>query len=193
MVDENVGYLTEDQFNRFGWAMHHSRPLIAWLSIAGYIKSADADVAVATSREGHVGLPPTWLAADAISRLLYELNGFPELEDVASDQGGAELAITFTREVETARARWPYEDRTHYVQWIRCPSCQHMSLRYHPPRFEGDRINVKCMLCSHVAEEDTFSVAALLQERELARRLGDDEGSSPKDPQGQTDDLSVGA
>lgn len=174
-MDEGVGYLTVEQFNRFGWAMHHSRNLLAWLRVAGYIKSADADIAVATTREGHIGLPPTWLAADAISRLVYELNGFPELEDAAADQGGAELAMVFTREVESARARWPYEDRPHYVQWIRCPACSHLALRYHPPRFEGDRITVKCMLCSHVAEEDTFSTAALLQEKELAGRLDNDQ------------------
>jgi hypothetical protein len=58
-----------------------------------------------------------------------------------------------------------------------------MSLRYHPPRFDGDRITVKCMLCQHVAEEDTFSTAALLQERELAGRLGDDQTGD--DPDGK--------
>jgi hypothetical protein len=188
-----VGYLTADQFNRFGWAMHHSRDLVSWLRVAGYIKSADADVTVATTRDGHIGLPPTWLAADAISRLLYELNGFRELEDAANDIHGADLASVFTREVETARARWPYEDRAHYVQWIRCPACSHMSLRYHPPRFDGDRITVKCMLCQHVAEEDLFSAAAMLQEMELAGRLGDDEASVGEDSTQSADDLPVGA
>jgi hypothetical protein len=193
MTEGDVGYLSEEQFNRFGWAMHHSRDLVSWLRVAGYIKSADADVTVATTRDGHIGLPPTWLAADAISRLLYELNGFRELEDAANDIHGADLASVFTREVETARARWPYEDRPHYVQWIRCPACSHMSLRYHPPRFDGDRITVKCMLCQHVAEEDTFSAAAMLQERELAGRLGDDEASVGEDSAQSTNDLPVGA
>jgi hypothetical protein len=41
-----------------------------------------------------------------------------------------------------------------------------MSLRYHPPRFDGDRITVKCMLCSRVSGEDEFSVIAMLQEKE---------------------------
>jgi ribosomal protein S27E len=162
MDDESVGYLTADQFNRFGWAMHHSRDLVSWLRVAGYIKSADADVTVATTRDGHIGLPPTWLAADAISRLLYELNGFRELEDAANDIHGADLAVIFTREVETGRARWPYEDRPHYVKYMNCPECHHASLRYSPPRSEGERINVRCMLCAATVGEDVFTVMAIL-------------------------------
>lgn len=165
-ADEGVGYLTVEQFNRFGWAMHHSRTLITWLRVAGYIKSADADVAVATTRDGHIGLPPTWLAADAISRLLFDLNVYPELEDAARDQQGADIALTFTREVETARARWPWEDRPHYVRFIRCQECQHLSLKYQPPRFGGDQIMVKCILCAHVVSEDEFSLLSKLQEAE---------------------------
>jgi ribosomal protein S27E len=166
MTEGDVGYLSEEQFNRFGWAMHHSRDLVSWLRVAGYIKSADADVTVATTRDGHIGLPPTWLAADAISRLLYELNGFRELEDAANDIHGADLATVFTREVETARARWPYEDRPHYVKYIRCQECEHLSLKYHPPRFDGDRIVVKCILCAHVVAEDEFSIMTKIQEAE---------------------------
>lgn len=49
---EGVGYLTVEEFNRFGWAVHHSRTLISWLRVAGYIKSADADVE-RQHRRGH--------------------------------------------------------------------------------------------------------------------------------------------
>jgi hypothetical protein len=49
------------------------------------------------------------------------------------------------------------------------------------------------MLCQHVAEEDLFSAAAMLQEMELAGRLGDDEASVGEDSTQSADDLPVGA
>jgi len=130
MPDDNegdVGYLTWAQFNSYKWALNHATSLVPWLRIAGFIRSADADVRVATSAEGHIGLPPTWIAADTISRLHHEIwSSWKDMDSASGDTWGAELAVTFTREVSTAGARWPYEDTPHYVLHMRCPACSHL-------------------------------------------------------------------
>lgn len=178
MPDDNegdVGYLTWPQFNAFRWARNHADNLVPWLRVAGYIRSADADVRVKTSSNGHIGLPPTWISADTITRLLIEIGSWRDSETTVNDTWGAELALTLTREVQTADARWPYEDTPHYVLHMRCPACHHLSLRYTPPADAGERVEVKCMLCAHAMDEDGFSVAALLIEEENATRgLGND-------------------
>lgn len=194
--EDGVGYLTWEQFERFRRATENARVLVPWLRVAGYITSAAADVRVHTSRDGHIGLPPTWLAAEEITRLLNELNQWPELEDAAADDYGAWVAWEFTRETETAAARWPHTDRPHRVRVMRCAACDALTLRYHPPRHDGDRIVVRCSdkACGAFMDEDMFAFAAHMIETENReqKRLADDRRRRAGRGQVTEDDLQVG-
>lgn len=197
-AEEGVGYLTMEQFDRLRNAVNATRLLVPWLRVAGYIRSVEADVKVHTSRDGHIGLPPTWIAAEEITRLLTELNQWPELADAANDEYGAWLAWEFTRETETAGARWPHSDRSHRIKLMRCFACQGLTLRYQPPRTEGDRITVRCSdpNCRAILDEDMFTRAAELIEsenREREKQLADDRRSRRSRRQIEEDDLPVGA
>lgn len=170
---EDVGYMTWRDFEALQWAVNESRRLVPWLYQAGFIRTGE-DVTVQTSATGYMNLAPTWLAAEEISRLLNELNQFPELEDAANDKFGQYLATQLTREVQTASYRWPYEERTHKVARLRCAGCERLSLVYRPPRFEGDAIRVDCG-CGYVLCEDEFTFACellALEEQERQKKLG---------------------
>lgn len=198
MPDQNdgyVGYLTADMFARFEWAVHNSRRLVPWLRVAGYIRGGDTDELKHRSTDRPLGLPPTWIAAEEIARLLGEINQWPELEDVARDMQGQFFAEELTKQVETAGARWPFEDKPHRVQYMRCTGCNQLTLRWLPPRHELDRISVKCSdrECAAVLDEDMFTRAAVLIEGENARRLGDRKSGGRKGGPLEADDLPVGA
>lgn len=170
MTDEgNVGYLTWDQFSRFRRAVYASLKLEPWLRVAGYIRSGEPDEVRAPSSDHPLGVPPTWLAAEEISRLSRELQFWPDLEDVAKDSDGADVAIMFTREVETALHRWPYEDKSHKVRHLRCQSCSGETLRYTPPQFEGDDVHIACTECATTISEDDFRVLAALVAAEVQK------------------------
>lgn len=168
----NVGYLTWEQFSRFQRAVHHSLDMVPWLRVAGYIRTGEPDEIRAPSSDRPLGLPPTWLAAEEISRLSRELQFWPDLEDVAKDAEGYEIAILFTREVETASHRWPFEDKAHKVQHLRCQSCSAQSLRYSPPGFEGDVVEIKCTDCAATLTEDEFRTLAALVAMEVQKTSG---------------------
>lgn len=197
----NVGYMTYDEFNRFRRSVNYSMKLVPWLRVAGYIKTGDPDEIRGKSVEPPLGIPPTWLAAEEITQLSQALNRWRDLEDVAADDGGFELALIFTREVETAAAKWPFEDRAHRVQFVRCPACRTVGLRYEPPTFEGDPISVKCRECHHhVSEQEFARLTALIaiefaeaKEKTRERRLGDRRTGNDNDGQNKTDDLQVGS
>lgn len=196
----NVGYMTYDEFNRFRRAVNYSMKLVPWLRVAGYIKTGDPDEIRGNSVAPPLGIPPTWLAAEEITQLSQELNRWRDLEDVAADDGGFELALIFVREVEAASAKWPFEDRAHRVQFIRCPSCQMVGLRYEPPEFAGDAIAVKCRECHHfVSEEEFANLTALIalefagaKEKTSAGRLGDRKTGNGTNEEKQSNNLPVG-
>tara|TARA_R110002020_G_scaffold335482_2_gene550618 strand:- start:302 stop:898 length:597 start_codon:yes stop_codon:yes gene_type:complete len=194
LPEDGVGYLTWDEFERFRNAVAKTRRLVPWLRIAGYIRNGDHDEMKHRSTDRPLGLPPTWLAAEEITSLLNEINQWPELEDVATY--GHEFAWQLTHEVETADARWPQEDRSHQVRIMRCNACDRLSLRYHPPKQEGERITVRCREkdCRAVMDEDMFTFAAALIESENnAKRLGNSRGSAHGGGEIQADGLPVGA
>jgi hypothetical protein len=170
----NVGYLTYDEFNRFRRADNYARKLVPWLRVAGYLKTGDPDEIRSSSVTPPLGIPPTWLAAEEITQLSHELQRWDDLESVAADEGGFELALIFVREVETATAKWPFEDRPHKVQYVRCPACAMVALRYEPPSAEGESIAVKCRECRHYVSEDEFIklTALIALETERARKAG---------------------
>ena len=202
----SVGYLTWDQFERFRRADHNARTYVPWLRVAGYLKSGtDPDEFRGRSVMAHppLGLPATWMAAEEITRLSYEINRWPTHEAIAHDIDGHEIALLFTREVETAAAKWPIADRSRGVRFIRCYGCQQMTLRYFPPTFAGERLvdsTVKCTekSCRAVVSEIEFARMALLLEEEWElrngkRRVDSDSGSSGESGSEQADGVSVGA
>jgi hypothetical protein len=202
----NVGYLTADQYTRFQWAVHDSRKLVPWLRVAGYIRAGDVDELKHRSNDRPLGLPPTWLAAEEISRLLLELNKWATDEDAAIDVDGSDVMLLLTREVETAAHKWPFEDKPHNVTYMRCQVCQQTSLRWHPPRHEGDGSIVRCRdrSCGAVMDESMFRFAAeyiraeneererRARERKRARRLGDRKAGAGDGGEVEGDDLPVG-
>jgi hypothetical protein len=199
-----VGYLTFDQFDRLRRADENARKYVPWLRVAGYLRSGtDPDEFRSRSAMSHppLGLPATWLAAEEISRLSYELNGWPTLEDACRDDWGAVVAEQYTREVETAAAKWPISDRSRAVRFIRCYVCQQLTLRYFPPTFAGERLidsTVKCTekSCRAVVGEVDFARMALLVEQEWElrngkRRVDSDSGSAGEGQQIEVDGVPV--
>lgn len=168
--EDGIGYLTWDEFERFRRAVVTTRRLIPWLRVAGYVRSGDPDELRHRSVDRPLGLPPTWLAAEEIAGLMQEINQWPELEDVAAQ--GSEFALHLTREVETADARWPTQDRPHKIQYLVCESCQQMTLKFYPPRGADEPINVKCTdrICGAVMDQVMFTRYAVMVEAENAER-----------------------
>ena len=175
LASEGIGYLTWDQFDRFRRAVEDARRYVPWLRVAGYIKlGSDPDELM--SRSSHranmpLGLPSTWLAAEEISRLLGEVQRWPDLEATVKDDWGQVVAQDLTREVETAKAKWPLTDRSHAVKFFRCEACQQMTLKYYPPNFAGEVLIdsvVKCTdpACRVVVPEIMFARMAVLAEAE---------------------------
>jgi hypothetical protein len=128
-----VGYLTFDEWDRFTRAWQTAYKHLPWWWVAGHVRGGDGDELRSRSAEHTIPLPGTWLAAHEVTRLMHELNRWPELVDAANDQDGAEFIMLFTREVETAAAKWPFSDRTHRVSYFRCEACQQLTLKYFPP------------------------------------------------------------
>lgn len=199
--DENtIGLLTVVEFDRFTRAVNDARNHVSWWRIAGHIKSGDEDELSVRSSDPTIPLHATWLAAEEITNLLNEINQWATLEDVA--KFGHEFALLITREVETAMHKWPMEDRPHKVRFLRCRSCQLMTLKYYPPRLstpgnalsepvpvnhphtpKGHKavtdlipVTVKCTNCKAVEDPMNFAIdaALIVEENEIAkRRLGD--------------------
>lgn len=195
---DEVGFMSWEEFRRFRWAVGYSLKLVPWLRVAGYVKGEQDEIRSAAV-EPPLGLPPTWVAAEDITRLSLEMNGWSDLEDIAADDYGVEIARQFTREVSTAAHKWPFEDRPHKVQWVRCPACGYTSLRYQPPEFGGDVVTVQCQECRHVVSDEEFAALTALIASEFAnlkekreRRLGDGPGSGRTREKGSGDDLPVG-
>ncbi|WP_323986219.1 hypothetical protein [Microbacterium plantarum] len=166
---ENVGYLTWAEWDRFNAAVHRSLIIVPWLHAAGYIKGEVNEIR-SPSSDHPLGLPPTWLAAEEIRRLSGELRYWANLEDVANDVDGADTARLFTREVETASARWPIEDRPHHVQHVRCQQCAGETIRYDPPRYDADEVKIACTECGRTYDDDEFTTLLKLVLDELERQ-----------------------
>lgn len=165
---ENIGYLTWDEFNRFRRAVDRSLIAVPWFRVAGYIKGAVEEVRSPSSNHP-LGIPPTWLAAEEIDRLSQELRYWPNLEDAANHTYGADTARAFTREVETALARWPIEDKPRKVRHIRCQQCAGETIRYQPPAFDGDNVHIACTDCRHTLTEEEFATLLTLVTEEMKR------------------------
>lgn len=169
----DVGYMEWRDFQKLKWAVSEAGKLVPWLRTAGFVNFGD-NVSVQTSMNGHANLAPTWLAAEEITRLLNELNQFPELEDAANDKYGQYVAVMLTREVQTAAYKWPYEDKPHEM-WIRCGGCEQLTLRYIPPRFEGDLVKIKCRACFYeLGEQEFLDWVELVTEEERLKKVGND-------------------
>ena len=128
-----VGYLTWDEWDRLTKAWVTAIKHLPWWWVAGHIRGGDADELRTRSTEHSLPMPATWLAAHEITRLMQELNQWPELEDAAHDVYGSDIVKLLTREVQTAAAKWPISDRAHKVKHFRCQACQQLTLKYLPP------------------------------------------------------------
>lgn len=168
---ENVGYLTWEEFDRFRQAVHDSQQVVPWFRVAGYIKGGVEEVRAPSSNHP-LGLSPTWLAAEEITRLSIELRYWPNLEDVANDQYGADTARLFTREVETAMARWPITDKPHKVRHIRCQGCAGETIKYTPPAGIWRPVKIACTECARTYTEDEFKTLVELVTAEMKRTEG---------------------
>ena len=175
LAQEGIGYMPWNDFERLRKAVETARRYMPWLRVAGYLKSgADPDEFRGTHAKASnipLGLPATWLAAEEISRLLGEINGWPELEDAARDQFGAYLCGLLTREVETAAAKWPMEEKPRAVQFFRCIACDQLTLRYFPPSLDGRELVDSIVRCTNrdcraVVSELMFMRMAVLIEAE---------------------------
>lgn len=171
------GYLTWGQWQAFQWAVNESAFLAYWLHIAGAYSISDPDEARGgKSADVPLGLPATKLAAIEIDRLRAELrkafDDMGSLEAIANDVEGAELATMFTREVQTARARWPYEDEPHEVKYIDCMLCRRPTLKFAPPSQGGVDSTVECTFCgtTETGEHFTDRVEAFAREYEEIKR-----------------------
>lgn len=160
------GYLTTAQWRSFQWAVHYSLRLVPWLYAAGNYSISDPDEARSRSVDVPLGMPATMLAAIEIERLSRELGAWDNLEDIANDVFGADIAKQFTREVQTAAHRWPFEDKPHKVQHVRCPACRYMSLTFFPPEGGGSDSTVRCSECSHSLTGAEFTVIVEVFARE---------------------------
>ena len=178
---QNVGYMTWEAFDRFRRAVHQAQIVVPWFRVAGYVRNAVANDRINSSVDHPLGLPPTWLAAEEISRLSGELRYWDYLEDVANDLYGQNIALQFTREVETAMHRWPIEDKPHRVRHVRCQQCAAETIRYEPPQFEGDETKIACTECGRKYGDDELKELVELVTAEMkrtenaiggARRLG---------------------
>ena len=144
--------------------------IVPWLHAAGYIKGEVNEIR-SPSTDHPLGLPPTWLAAEEISRLSGELRYWANLEDVANDDYGARVARQFTREVETATARWPIEDKGHAVKHVHCQQCSAERIRYEPPRYDGDEVSIACTECGRTYTDEEFVALVELVTEEM-RKMG---------------------
>lgn len=139
--DGSVGYLSYRDFNRLEWAVHNGLKHIPWWRVCGNINSRDPSEGAkgkTPKKDAYpLPLPAPWLAAEEITRLLNELNRWPELSDAANDLDGEDYARLLTREVDAACARWPLDDRPHKVTFFRCLACDQQTLKYFPPRPGG--------------------------------------------------------
>jgi hypothetical protein len=203
-AEGSVGYLTWDEFDRLRRADDNARKYVPWLRVAGYLRSGtDPDEFRSRSVMSHppLGLPATWLAAEEITRLSYELNQWATLEDAAHDDWGSVVADEYTREVETSIVKWPIADRSRGVRFIRCYACQQLTLRYFPPTFAGERLvdsTVKCTekSCRAVVSEIDFARMAVLVEQEWEllngkRRVDPDTGSTSESAEIEVDGVPV--
>lgn len=168
---EDVGYLTWDEFDRFCTAVHESARVVPWFRVAGYIKGAVEEIR-SPSSDHPVGLPPTWLAAEEITRLSHELRYWADLEDVAADDYGKDVARQFTREVVTALARWPIEDKPHKVRHVRCQVCAGETIEYVPPAGIWRAVRIECTECGHRLTEEEFKTLVDLVTAEVQRMEG---------------------
>lgn len=171
---ENVGYLTWEEFDRFTRAVHDSQKAVPWFRVAGYIKGGAEEVRAPSSNHP-LGLSPTWLAAEEITRLSRELRYWPNLEDVANDDYGASIARQFTREVETALSRWPIEDKPHKVRHVRCQQCVGETIKYTPPAGIWHPVKIVCTECGKPYTEDEFRTLVELiteENKRMEKHLG---------------------
>lgn len=150
------------------WAMREGRRYVPWLRAAGNLRGGDPDELRGHSKPGPGWvLPATWVAAEEISRIMGELNRWPELEDALFDPEGVEWCDALVFEVRVAVKRWPLEEKPHRIRTVRCPGCGQMTLRYLPAMLHAGQVLdvvVRCNFedCRTELSESSFAELTML-------------------------------
>lgn len=161
------GYLTTAQWRSFQWAVSYSFALVPFLRSAGNYSISVDEGGNTRAVEPALGMPATLVTAIEIERLAKELGEWDNLEDIANDVFGADIANLFAREVSIAAHRWPMEDRPHEVENVRCTHCGMIALVYRPPVTVGDDTTIRCEECGESEDEETFSTRLALMRHEM--------------------------
>lgn len=173
LASEGVGYLDMREFNKARWAFeqsHPASPFMLWLRDAGHVSFTVEDVRVSGSNDQAIPIPATKLAWEEITRISTELNQWPGVEEAACDKFGASLLLDLGREVGTAWARWPMEDKPRKIRELICGECEQMSLVVMPPRFEGDESIVKCDCGYEMTKEEFDQLVEMFDKEDRARK-----------------------
>lgn len=167
---DGVGFLTQQDHNRFMWAWDKAPSIIRWLMSAdarGVNTASADDVRVDSSNAPTINLSPAWLLGDELNSLMTEIERHPAgLDQIANDPHGAKLARTFGRKVSGADHAYPQEEKPHFVRHMTCGGCEQLTLTFRPPRWAGDAIKVDCW-CGYELTQAQFALAALIIERDL--------------------------
>jgi hypothetical protein len=163
-----VGLMSARDFKRAVWAMRYARQFLPWLRVAGDVRFDAPDVRVSGGGPSAGGIPATLQAHMTVSGLIHELQAWDELEDAAADMHGQFLLTQLGSEMDTAVLRWPMEDRPRQMRDMRCGECGQLTLRYRPPRHEGDDIAVTCSAtgCNYRIDGDELALHVELLARE---------------------------
>jgi ribosomal protein S27E len=119
---------------------------------------------IRSASSGHVNLPAPFLAYEEVES---HLRGYPgRLDYWAATPKGAEAAVRFARAATSALNAHELEERTHIVQHVRCPDCEHLNLVWTPPTGVHSRVTVTCQNseCGTVLTQDDVEHAVLLQQ-----------------------------
>lgn len=165
------GYLTAAQWEWFQWAVSYSMALVPFLRSAGNY-SISVDEGRSAKTEPALGMPATQVAAIEIEKLAALMSEWDNLEDIANDVYGWQIAIAFTREVRVASERWPMEDQPHDVPDLRCVLCGMLGIVYRPPVVPGGETKVTCEECGGEEDAESFAtrVDMIRVEMEQVRR-----------------------
>lgn len=172
LAAEGVGYLDMREYNRARWAWeqsHPAAPFMLWLKVAGHVNFSPDNIRVASSTSPGIPIPATSLAFAEITRLAdYLYEQFGDVETAAQDKyGGAPVLLDLAREVSTAYARWPIEEKPHRVNVIPCPGCNMLTLMYRPPVEKNDAVTITCLAqCGTTITGQQFADMCDLMEQE---------------------------
>jgi hypothetical protein len=121
-----------------------------WMRLAGILVANAADRSLPTPKF------PYWTGlaigfsfsasldrvAAAVMQVVYDVETEPE--NIVARIGGAEAAVRFYRDVQTALARYPLEEDPKPVPHLKCRNCKQLSMETRPPLDYEEPLVYKC-------------------------------------------------